>query len=164
VRFRVEQQLATDPDATAQAFADPALYAALEGLPKVSAPEVLEREVDGARVRMRIRYRFAGHLSSAARAAIDPSRLTWVEESEHDLSTRHVRFVLHPDHYRERFRCRGEYQIVPSPGGCRRSADIDLSVSFPLVGRAVERAIASGLREHLADEARIVEEHLSGRR
>ena len=41
--------------------------------------------------------------------------------------------------------------------GCRRVATVELSVSAPLVGRAVERAIASGLREHLADEAPVVE-------
>jgi len=40
---------------------------------------------------------------------------------------------------------------------CRRVAAVELSVSAPLVGRAVERAIASGLREHLADEAPVVE-------
>ena len=44
------------------------------------------------------------------------------------------------------------------------AADVELSVSVPLVGRTVERAIASGLREHLADEAAVVEQHLSGSR
>ena len=164
MRFRVEQDLAADPDEAARAFADPALYAALDGLPKVSRPEVLDRQVDGPIVRLRVRYRFAGHLSAAARAAVDPQRLSWVDESEHDLSTRRVRFVLRPDHYADRFRCHGEYRIEPRPDGCRRTADVELSVSFPLVGRAVERAIASGLREHLADEAAVVEEHLRDHR
>ena len=72
--------------------------------------------------------------------------------------------MLRPDHYADRFRCSGEYRIEPRPGGCRRTAEIELSVSFPLVGRAVERAIASGLREHLADEAAVVEEHLRDHR
>lgn len=164
MRFRVEQDLGTDPDATARAFADPALYASFEGLSKVAPPEVLDRQVDGDVVRLRVRYRFAGHLSAAARAAIDPSRLTWVDESEHDLATRQVRFVLRPDHYVDRFRCHGGYRIEARPGGCRRVADVELSVSFPLVGRAVEQAIASGLREHLADEAAVVEDHLGGHR
>jgi hypothetical protein len=163
VRFEVDQHLGTDPDETARAFTDPALYEAFAGLPKVSVPEVLACEPDGELVRMRVRYRFDGHLSSAARAVIDPARLTWVDESVHDVARRHVSFVLRPDHYADRFRCQGEYRIEPTPTGCRRRATIELKVSAPLVGRAVEGAIASGLREHLADEAVVVEAHL-GRR
>jgi hypothetical protein len=87
-----------------------------------------------------------------------------VDESVHDLPHRHVRFVLHPDHYADRFRCHGEYRIEPAPGGCRRIASVELKVSAPLVGRAVEGAIASGLREHLADEVRVVEGYLADRR
>jgi len=160
VRFTVEQRLRTDPDETARAFTDPALYERFAALAKVQGAQVLSREVEGDRVRLQVRYRFAGQLSSAARAVIDPSRLTWVDESVHDLASRRVHFTLRPDHYGERFRCRGEYRIEPTADGCRRVATIELSVSAPLVGRAVEGAIASGLREHLADEAPVVESFL----
>ena len=50
--------------------------------------------------------------------------------------------------------------FVDTDPGCIRVADIDLKVSFPLVGRAVENAIASGLREHLDDEVVIIEQYL----
>ena len=164
MRFTVDQHLSTDPDATARAFADPALYDRFTDLPKVSRPDVLSCENDGDLVRLRIRYRFAGELSGAARRMVDPSRLSWIDESVHDLARRHVTFVLHPDHLADRFRCAGEYRIEPTADGCRRRATIDLSVSAPLVGRAVEGAIASGLREHLADEVAVVEEHLGRHR
>lgn len=164
MRFTVEQRFATGPDETARAFSEPELYAGFAALPKVSVPEVLACHRDGDVARMRIRYRFAGHLSSAARAVIDPDRLTWVDESTHDLARRHVRFVLRPDHYGDRFRCSGDYRIEESDGGCRRHATIDLKVSAPFVGGAVERAIESGLREHLAEETGVVEAYLAGRR
>lgn len=164
MRFSVEQTFRTSADETAAAFADPALYARFADLPKVRAPEVLEHVSEGDRVRLRIRYHFAGRLSSAARAVIDPSRLSWVDESVHDLASRRVRFVLHPDHYADRFRCQGEYRIDASGPGCTRTADIELRVAAPLVGRAVEGAIASGLREHLADETAVVEAHVADRR
>lgn len=164
MRFTVEQRFATGPDETARAFSEPELYAGFAALPKVSVPEVLACHRDGDVARMRIRYRFAGHLSSAARAVIDPNRLTWVDESTHDLARRHVRFVLRPDHYGDRFRCSGDYRIEESDGGCRRHATIDLKVSAPFVGGAVERAIESGLREHLAEETGVVEAYLAGRR
>lgn len=164
MRFTVEQRFATGADETAQAFTEPELYEGFAALSKVSVPDVLACERDGDQVRLRIRYRFAGELSSAARAVIDPARLTWVDESTHDLARRHVRFVLRPDHYGERFRCSGDYRVEPVGDGCRRHATIDLEVSAPFVGGAVERAIESGLREHLADETRVVEAYLAARR
>lgn len=163
MRFTVEQRFGTGADETARAFTELALYEGFADLPKVSLPQVLECEAAGDTVRLRIRYRFAGQLSSAARAVIDPSKLSWVDESTHDLARRHVRFVLRPDHYGERFRCSGEYRIEPDGDGCRRHATIDVEVSARFVGGAVERAIASGLREHLADEARVVEAYLAAR-
>ncbi len=163
MRFTVEQLFSTPADDTARAFTEPELYAGFTDLPKVSRPEVLSHERDGDTVRLRIRYRFAGHLAGPARAIIDPSTLTWVDESVHDLARRECRFVLHPDHHAHRFRCQGEYRIEPSGTGCSRRATIDLRVSAPLVGRAVEQAIASGLRDHLADETAVVEAYLAPR-
>ena len=164
MRFTVEQRFSTGADETARAFSEPDLYAGFAALPKVSVPDVLSCERRGDEVRLRIRYRFAGHLSSAARAVIDPSKLTWVDESTHDLARRHVRFVLRPDHYADRFRCSGDYRIESIGDGCRRHATIDVGVSAPFVGGAVERAIASGLREHLDDEIQVVEAYLAARR
>jgi hypothetical protein len=164
VRFTVEQRFSTDADATARAFTEPDLYAGFAALPKVSVPDVLACEPDGDLIRLRIRYQFAGQLSAAARAVIDPAKLTWVDESTHDLARRHVRFVLRPDHYGGRFRCSGEYRIEPVADGCRRHASIEVKVSAPFVGSAVERAIESGLREHLADETEVVEAYLAARR
>lgn len=164
MRFTVEQRFTTSADDTARAFTEPELYAGFARLPKVSVPDVLSCERHGHEVRLRIRYRFAGELSSAARAVIDPAELSWVDESTHDLARRHVRFVLRPDHHADRFRCSGDYRIEPVGAGCRRHATIELKVSAPFVGGAVERAIASGLREHLADETEVVEAYLAARR
>lgn len=160
MKLSLRQQFSFPADVVAAGFTDPGLYPWFAKLPKVGVPEVLTRVVEGSRVRMRIRYRFGGDLSPAARALIDPSKLTWVDESVHDLDTCTVTFELHPDAYGERFRCRGRYSFTDTPSGCERSAEIDLKVSFPVVGRAVENAIASGLREHLDDEVVIIEQYL----
>lgn len=163
MKFTVTQAFSRPADECARAFTDPALYPTFAGLPKVQVPEVLSHDVEGHRVRMRIRYRFAGDLSAAARVAVDRDRITWVDESVHDLEARTVSFVLHPDHYAKQFQGRGRYRFVETDEGCERVADVDVSVSFPLVGRAVEGAIASGLREHLADERDVVERFLAAR-
>lgn len=158
MRFRVEQRFAADVDAVARAYADPALYAALDGLPKLTRPEVVGHEVDGDEVRLRVRYRFGGDLSPAARAVIDPARLTWVEHSTHDLATRRVSFRMVPDHYGDRLRCSGTYAFeADGDGGCRRRGEGEVKVKALLVAGAVEGAIVSGLQEHLRDEVPVVE-------
>ena len=161
MKFHLEQRFGAAPDAVARTFVDPAFYAMLQDLPNLGRPEVLELEASGDRVRLRVRYRFTGNLSPAARRVVDPDRLTWVEAATHDLATRSVTFVLHPDHYASRLSCHGDYRFEPDGDRTRRVVDGDLSVRFPLVGRAVERAIVSGLRDHLDDEVAIVEQFLA---
>lgn len=164
MRFTIEQRFAADADAVARAYADPALYVALDGLPKLTAPVVVHHSVDDDRVTLQVRYRFGGELSAAARAVIDPERLTWVEHSTHDLSRRAVQFRMVPDHYRDRFRCEGSYRFEADGDGCRRRGEADLRVKALLVAGAVEGAIVSGLREHLIDEAPVVERFLADQR
>ncbi len=166
MKFQLVQDLGFPAARCAAAFADPGLYPWFAKLPKVQVPEVLTREVvatdpAGDTVRLRIRYRFGGHLNAAVRAVVDPGKLTWVDESVHDLAQRSVSFTLHPDHYGRQLRGRGHYRFVDTEGGCRREATVEVKVAFPIVGRAVEDAIASGLREHLADEVAIVESYLA---
>lgn len=161
MRFVIEQPYAAAPDAVARAFADPALYATFTGLTKLTAPEVLAHSVDGDVVSMQVRYHFAGHLSPAARAVLDPSRLTWVEQATHDLAARTTTFTMVPDHYRDRFRCSGTYRFEPAADGTLLCAEGEVVVKALLVAGAVEGAIVSGLREHLAEEAPLVERYLA---
>jgi hypothetical protein len=162
VRFTIDQRFAAPPDVVARAYTDPALYAALDGLPKLADPTVLAHEEDGDLVRLQVRYRFGGELSAAARAVLDPARLTWVEHAEHDLGARTTTFEMVPDHYRDRFRCAGSYRFEPDGAGTVRRCAGDLRVKALLVAGAVEGAIVSGLREHLADEVPVVEAFVAG--
>jgi uncharacterized protein DUF2505 len=161
--FRVEQTYRADPDLVAHAYTDPALYEAVGEVSRLGRPEVLDRQEDGDVVTLRIRYRFTGDLSSAARAVLDPARLTWVEHSTHDLGRHHVAYRLEPDHYADRFRASGECQVAGAPGGdgSVRTVTGIVKVKALVVGGAVERAIVSGLRDHLADEATAVDRFVS---
>ena len=76
MRFEVTQRFEAAIADVADALTDPAYYEPLAQSPKLGAPEVLDRVVDGDQVRLRIRYRFAGDLSSAARAVLDDGRKT----------------------------------------------------------------------------------------
>jgi hypothetical protein len=161
VRFRLDQSLPGPVGEVLAAFTDPAFLAALAALPKTGAPELLEQRREGDLVHQRTRYRFAGDLSPAVRRVLDPSRLTWVDERTYDLAAATATFRIVPDHYERRLRCEGSERFTPdAPDRTRRHVEADLSVSWPLVGGAVERAIVSGLEEHLADEADLLRQWL----
>jgi len=157
VHFELDQQIAAPPAAVAAAFASAELYELLGTLPDLGKPEVLSREVDGDVVHLRIHYRFTRELSSMVRRAVDPNKLSWVEDSTHDLAARRVEFHLEPDHYADRLQSSGTYRFAPSGEGTTRHAEGDLSVKAPLVGRRVEQAIVDGVRQHLHDEVALVE-------
>jgi hypothetical protein len=157
VDFSVVQAIAAPCDAVIAALADPAFYPRLGELPSIKAPEVLECHDDGNVVRLRVQYHFAGNLAPAARKVLDPQRLSWVDESVLDRSLRRLEFTIRPDHYADRLKCRG-VSMFESDGDAattQRVAGV-MQVNFPLVGRAVERAIVSGLTDHLAHEAAVL--------
>jgi hypothetical protein len=163
MRFRLEQTFDAPVDAIALAFTEPALYTALGALPKLGRPEVLSRTENGDVVNLQIRYQFTGDLSPAARKVVDPARLSWVEHSVHDLSRHQVDFTLVPDNYGNLLRASGRYSFAPDgPDRTSRVAEGEVAVKIPLVGKSVENAIVSGVREHLTDEVPVVERYLAG--
>lgn len=157
MRFVFEQRIAGDPDAVQAVFLEPGFYEDLAQLPRLGAPVLLDQRRDGDVVVQRVRYRFAGELSSAARAVLDPSRLTWVDESVHDLRARTVRFRLLPDHYPDRLTCAGTYRFTAAGPATVRTAEGELRVRAMFVAGAVERAIVGGLRDHLGEETAVIE-------
>lgn len=166
MHFELTQRLAAPAADVATAYTDPAFYEALAGLPKLGAPRVLDRTVTTGHVQLRVRYRFVGDLSAAVRAVVDPGKLTWVEVSDHDLATRSAEFHLEPDNYADRLSCRGHCRFEPDPtdtGATVRTSRGELKVRAPLVAAAVERAIVSGLEEHLVAEVPLLEQWLAQR-
>ncbi|MCU1351003.1 MAG: hypothetical protein JWM05_212 [Acidimicrobiales bacterium] len=165
MRFELAHRYAAPVTAVAAAYADPDLYAALVGLPKLGPPEVLERSGDDHKARLRIRYRFTGHLSPAVTAVVDPARLSWVEEADHDLDAHTVSWRMVPDHYADRLTASGTFRFTADPDDPAvtiRRTEGELKVRALLVGGAVEKAIVSGLAEHLDAEVAVVERFLAG--
>jgi Protein of unknown function (DUF2505) len=160
MRFRIEQRFASGLAAVEAALVDPAFISRLATLPKMGRPTLLDQNVDGSRTHQRVRYAFVGDLSGAVRAVVDPNRLTWVEDSVADSNTHLTTFEIVPDHYANLFHARGTFELRGAPVGCTRSADGDVGVKVPLLGRKVEAAIVSGLREHADLEVQVMDEWL----
>ena len=117
MRFQLDQEIAGPVDAVARIFTEAVFYELVGELPKLGQPEVLDRREDGSVVRLAVRFHFTGNLSPAVTRVVDPAKLSWVEESVHDLERSTVTFVLKPDHYGDRLRSSGSSALR---GGRRR--------------------------------------------
>lgn len=157
MRFHLEQPLPASAEQVVDVLVDPAFLASLAELPKLGLPEVLEQHEEGTTFRQRVRYRFTGSLSPAVTSVVDPKKLVWVDETTYDRAAGTATFRILPEHYADRLKAGGTYRFLPTgPVTCTRIADGELTVRFPFVGKTVERAIVSGLQDHMADEAALV--------
>jgi hypothetical protein len=110
-----------------------------------------------------VRYAFTGHLSGAARAILDPRRLTWIEVSVLDRATHRTEIRVVPDHYADRLHCTATATVQEQDGVTRRIVEGDLRVTVALVGSRVEHAIVAGLRKHAEAEEHVVQRWLDDR-
>jgi hypothetical protein len=163
VRFHVVQPVTASRDAVVAAVVDPHLYESMQDMPSLGPPSVIEHKVDGDLNRLRIRYSFKGRLSSAARAVLDPSKMTWVVNLDVDVKRYEAEFVMLPDHYADRIRCRGSYRFETRGPATDLVMDGELVVSALLVAGVIEKAIVSGFKEHMVEQAKAVE-RLAGER
>ena len=153
--FRVDQRFAASPDDVLAMYCDAGFYETLDGMAKIGRPEVLlvERTDDERSVHLRLRYAFAGDLPRAALAVLDPRQLTWVEDTVYDLEARTGETKMLPDHYADRLTASAHIAVEPSGDeATTRRVEGIIEVRMPFVGGQVERAIVSGLREHLIAE------------
>ena len=165
MRLNLEQAFPATVEEVEAVFIDPDFIADLAALPKLGSPELLDQRRDGDTVTQRVRYRFGGRLSPAVAAVIDPAKLVWVEEVVFDLAGHTAPFRILPENYADRLRCQGTYRFeTDGPGQSRRLCDGELTVRYPLVGGAVERAIVSGLTEQAKEQEQLVIQRLDTNR
>lgn len=145
-----------------KAVVDPRLYESMGAMPSLGAPSVLECSDEQDVASLRIRYRFEGQLSRAARAVLDPQKMTWVVELEVDKRNYEASFRMVPDHYKDRMKCSGSYRFVEAGATTDQVMQGEMVVHAPLVAGVVERAILGGFREHMIQQAKAVERFAAG--
>jgi hypothetical protein len=157
----MDQRFVAPATSVVASFADPALYETYPERGTLARPVVRSHHREGAVVVLQVHHRFTGQVSAAVRAVVDPNRLSWIEHVTLDLEGLTGTFRIEPDHYPDRLRCEGTHRFLDDGTGCRRVVGGELRVRAPLVAGAVERAIASGLQDHLDDEVAIVDAFLT---
>ena len=151
VKFAVEQKYEAPPEDVLAAYADPTTWEQLGPFSRVNIVEVLDSAGTPERPVLRIRYRFIADLPSAARAVVDPAKLTWVEETTYDLQNRTSTMRFQPDFYGSKLSASASTTFSGADNTQRRVQG-DLRVKVLLVGGQVEGAIVSGLKDYLVEE------------
>jgi len=156
--FRTDNHFTASVDDVIAAYADPDLIASVGVVAPLSAGDLLDHTRELDRVIVRARYAYRGDLPPGASAVVDPSLLTWVQVTELDLVQRRAMVALKPDHYPDRLQARAVERFeVASLGGTNRTVEGELTVKLLVAGRAVERALVSGLQAWLANETVVVD-------
>lgn len=165
MRFETVQQLRAPLLVVESTFVDPEFLRELATLPKLGRPELLDQDDQGDRLRQRVRYAFVGDLSAAVRAVVDPAKLTWVEDSTLDRRSHLTTFTILPDNYARLLDASGSISLASQDDdqATIRRVQGEVTVHMPLVGRKVEAAIVSGLREHAELEVDVVNRWVTSR-
>jgi hypothetical protein len=159
VKFSIDAAATVGPDEAALAYATPAFFEGRAARDNIDVIEVVHHERDGERVRMEVRFRFSGAVSSAVRAVVDPKKMSWVTRNDLDLAARRSNWVIVPDYYPDRLSGRGTYTFSPGTDG-PESATVtlagELKVHVPLLGGSVERVIVPGMRSYFGAEVKSI--------
>jgi Protein of unknown function (DUF2505) len=154
VKFTIRHAVSVPVARVIAAYGSPEFYEGRPTRDEIAVREVVRHEVTDERVLMEVRFAFTGSISGAARAVVDPHKLSWVTRTEIRPADRCSTWIVQPDHYPDRLTARGTYRFEQGdgPGTTVVEVEGELKVHVPLVGRSVERAIVSDLRAYLDDE------------
>lgn len=154
MKFDITQRFDAAPTDVAAVYLDESFIAEGNGPgARITYIETLRHDVDDHLAVLYVRYRFVAHLPAAARAILSPDKLTWVEETVVDRDSGISDVTIRPDHYADRLRAAARITLSPDGDGSIRRATGEVKVAALLVGGQVEKAIVSGMAEHLAAEA-----------
>ena len=107
--------------------------------------QVLERDDDGDITRMKVRVAPAREVPAAVRKVLPSATLAYNEHRVLDRRRGHLDWrVTHDAVGPKRLRCEGVLDVIPTgEESCRRVLDGEIKVRIPLVGRFIEKAIAT---------------------
>ena len=158
--FILNQEIPAAVDLVGAALVNPDFLARMAELPKLGSADVLQVDRDGETVKVQVRYLFQADLSPAVSKFVDPSELTWVEDSTVDLMQHVTACVIRPDNYANLLSGSYEATLSASGSGCVRTVKGTIKVHVPLVGGKAEKAIVGGLSENADAQTTLLTEFI----
>jgi len=155
VRIAISQAVPVPPAQAIAAYGSPAFYTGRPVRDDIAVLEVVRHDDDGERILIEVRFAFTGSVSPAVRAVIDPAKMSWITRTEVRPAAARSDWAVLPDHYPDRLKASGSYRFAPGddgPASTIVAVEGDLKIHVPIVGRSVERVIATDLVRYIEDE------------
>ena len=115
--------------------------------------EILERTTRGGLAVQRTRVTSHKPLPSFMARAIGSDRLSYVLEQLRDDAKMELRWKVTPPAAADKVRAQGSYRLIATPAGCERLVNGEITVSIPLVGGKIEKAIGGELQRSYEESA-----------
>ncbi len=144
-------------------FTDRSFWEGLTAMSATSVPEVLGVETRGDMAVVRLHYRLVVDLPREAARFIDTSNVAWIQETTWNLADRSARVTFLPDQAGRLISASATTDLIDrvDSGGSARLVHGDVKVRIPMLGSRVERAIVSGVGDHLDEEAAAIQRFLA---
>jgi uncharacterized protein YndB with AHSA1/START domain len=155
MRIDVERAVPVPPARVMALYATPAFYENRPTRDDIAMREVVAHEDTGTQAVVEVRFAFTGSVSAAVRAVVDPARLSWVTRMVVIPGESRATWRVVPDHYEDRLTASGTYRFSPGPPPDTSTVvrvEGELRIHLPIVGRSVERTLATDLRRYIEDE------------
>jgi len=145
VKIQATHDLPCSVETFWELFFDEAYNAAVDRELDLAENQVLAREDDGDIVRMTVRVAPRREIPAAVRKVLRSATLAYTEHREIDLAASRLAWrVTHEAVGPRRLICDGDLRVEPlGPDHCRRILGGAIQVRIPVVGRFIEKAIAS---------------------
>lgn len=160
--FTVTQRFMAAPDAVVALYGDVSFFCSLAPTERLATPELVSTDREGDTVIMRLRHRLTAELPSMVTRFVDPDKLTWVEVTTLDTTTRRSTSELLPDEYPDLLRASASATFDADGSGTVRVVQGRVEVPVPIFGGKVEGAIVEGLEAYLRAEETAAADHLAG--
>lgn len=162
MEFTVTQRFDAAPDAVVALYSDPDFFCSLPPTERLATPELVASERTDTTVILRLRHRLTAELPSMVTRFVDPDKLTWVEVTTLDLTTRRSTSEMLPDEYPDLLRASAAAAFDTGGSGTLRVVRGRVEVPVPIFGSKVEGAIVEGLETYLRAEETAASSRLTG--
>lgn len=159
--FTVTQRFPAPTVEVLALYTDPDFFVSLPPSEKLATPELVAHRRTGDTVSIQLRYRFIGQLPSAVLRFVEPTKLTWIEDTTIDVLSASSTSILKPDNYPDLLRASASTLFAGDGSPSTRTITGRVSVPVPIFGRKVEGAIVEGLTDYLHAEATEASRRLS---
>lgn len=159
MKMKVESRFDVEPSVVWAAFDSPEFHARMAAESGMKRKVIEEREEGGVRIQ-KTEVQRTKDLPAIAAKVLGTKTLTYIQTNRFDVEKNRLVWSVEIPAMGDRLQVSGVTTVTPTPKGCSRLLEGDVSVRVRLVGAAVEKAIGGEFQKTASRAVEIVKEIL----